>query len=39
MFTHFSFQIFTEGGADGVPLAVPSSIEATPTSEIDRADH
>ena len=39
MFTHFSFQIFTEGGADGVPLAVPSSIEAKPTSEIDRADH
>ena len=39
MFTHFSFQVFTEGGADGLPLAVPSSIEATPTSEIDRADH
>ena len=39
MFAHFLFQIFAEGGADRVPLAVSSSIEATPTSEIDRVDH
>ena len=39
MFTPFSFQIFAEGGTDWVRLAVSSSIEATPTSEIDRADH
>ncbi len=29
MFAHFLFQIFAEGGADRVPLAVSSSIEAT----------
>ena len=39
MFAHFLFQIFVEGGADRVPLAVSSSIEATPTSGVYRVDH
>ncbi len=31
--------MFAEGGADRVPLAVSSSIEATPTSGVYRVDH
>jgi hypothetical protein len=35
----FLFQIFAEGGAYRLPLAVSSSIEATPTSGVYRVDH
>ena len=39
MFAHFLFQIFVEGGTDWVPLAVSSSIQATPTSGVYRVDN
>ena len=39
MFAHFLFQIFAQGGADRVPLAVSSSIEATPTLGVYRGNH